>query len=193
MSEFDLNLSTRPFPAYRLTNLLLIVALAALIVITAWQAYGFSRYSSLAGQIRDNERTARVESEALGKRLGELETQLNKPEAAAKLTEIGFLNDLIARKSFSWTRVFADLEDLVPNDVHLTSLRPEINPDGPILMHIDLHGRDIEAVSHFVTALEDSPAFDNVIVIVEQKDDPTAPKDIEVSLTVNYSPEKENQ
>jgi type IV pilus assembly protein PilN len=193
MSEFDLNLSTRPFPAYRLTNLLLAVVLAVLVFVTAWQAYGFTRYSSLAREIRDSERTARVESEALGRRLGELQLQLNTPQASAKLTEIGFLNNLIARKSFSWTEVFANLESLVPDSVHLTSLRPDISPDGRILMHMEVRGKDIEAVSQFVKALERSTVFRDVIVMVEQKDDPVNPRDVGVSLTVNYFPERENQ
>ena len=57
-------------------------------------------------------------------RYAELESRLDRPEAAAKLTEIGFINRLIARKELSWTRLFANLEELVPNTVHLVSLTP---------------------------------------------------------------------
>ena len=193
MGEFNLNLSTRPFPAYRLTNLLLAGLLVVLAAITVWQGYWFVRYSSLAGEIRESEKNARVESEALGRRLAELEAQLNTPQAAAKLSEIEYLNGLIARKSFSWTQVFSNLENLVPDTVRLTSLRPEILDNGRTLMHIDVRGRNIEVISEFISALEESPAFESVIVSVEEKKDASAPNDVDIALTVSYFPEKENQ
>ena len=43
MAEFDLNLSTRPFPAYRLVNIALAILLVVLIVVSSWQAVGFLR------------------------------------------------------------------------------------------------------------------------------------------------------
>ena len=66
MAEFDLNLSTRPFPAYRLINVALAVILAVLLVLSAWQATGFARYSRLARVIRTGVIDARVEAETLG-------------------------------------------------------------------------------------------------------------------------------
>src|SRR5580693_6052816 len=102
MAEFDLNLSTRPFPAYRLFNIALAVLLVVLVVVSAWQGVGYRRYSKLARSIRAREQDTRVEAEALGKRVDDLESRLDRPEATAKLAEIGFLNHLIQRKNFSW-------------------------------------------------------------------------------------------
>ena len=38
-----------------------------------------------------------------------------------------FLNGLIQRKAFSWTRVFEELELVMPSNLHVVSLRPELN------------------------------------------------------------------
>jgi Tfp pilus assembly protein PilN len=38
-----------------------------------------------------------------------------------------FLNGLIQRKAFSWTHVFEDLERVMPNSLHVVSLKPELN------------------------------------------------------------------
>ena len=192
MSEFDLNLSTRPFPAYRATNAGLAILLVILLAIAAWQAYGFVRYSSLISEIRDTERNSRVQSEALGHRLADLERELNTPEATAKLSEVNFLNELIARKTFSWTEVFSRLENLVPNDVHLMGLSPEISATGPIVMRMEVRGRTVESISQLISALEQSPSFENVVVSTEQKTD-SAARDVDVSLSVNYFPSKEMQ
>src|SRR5438094_926408 len=101
---FELNLSTRPFPAYRAFNLALATLLVVLIGLSAWQAVGFARYSRLGRSIRGEEQETRVEADSLGQRVAELGSRLDRPESTAKLNEIGFLNHLILRKNFSWTR-----------------------------------------------------------------------------------------
>src|SRR5438046_10138623 len=102
MAEFDLNLSTRPFPAYRLVNLALASVLIALIVISAWQAYGFVQFSSMTRAIRKTDEEARVESEALGRHLAVLESRLDGPEAAATMDGIGIMSRVIARTEPWW-------------------------------------------------------------------------------------------
>lgn len=190
MGEFDLNLSTRPFPAYRAMNLLLVTVLVVLVAMSLWQVVGFFKFASLAGVIRNEERQGRVDSEFLARRLSGLQAKLDRPEATAKLNEINFLNGLIARKSFSWTRIFASLENLVPETVHLLSLKPSVTPGGAVFLQILLRGRSISEVSRFIEALEGSPAYDDVIVSWEEKRDPNGTADVEVALTVNYFPEK---
>ena len=71
MSQPDLNLSTRPFPAYQLKALLLAASLLALIGISAWQSYGYLQYSSLTSQIQGEARNAEVETVTLGRRLAD--------------------------------------------------------------------------------------------------------------------------
>jgi hypothetical protein len=192
VKRFDLNLSTRPFPAYRLVNVALFLVFAVLLVITVWQAYGFLRFSAMARDIRDTERNVRAEAESLGNHVAALASKLDRPEASAKLTEIGFLNGLIARKDLSWTRLFADLEDMVPDSVHLVSLRPDIGENGSVILHLDVIGRSIADVSRFIEALERSPEFENVIVSIEQKE-PTVATDVNVTLTTSYFPKRETR
>ena len=195
MAEFDLNLSTRPFPPYRLINFALASILTLLLVLSVWQAMGFVRFSRLARVIRTAEVDTQVEAESLGKRVAEIESRLDRPEATAKLKEIGFLNHLIARKNLSWTRLLADLETMVPNNVHLVDLTPEIGANGAITLQIDLQGRSITDISEFIHRLEKSPVFQSITVSTEQKRQTTAsaPVDVDVKLSVVYRPDKETQ
>ncbi len=186
MAEFDLNLSTRPFPPYRLINIALGTILVLLMAFSLWQTRGFIRFSRLARVIRTAEVETRIEAESLGKRGAELESRLDRPEATAKLNEIGFLNRLITRKNFSWTRLLADLETLVPNNVHLVNLAPEIGPNG-ITLQIDLMGRSIADISEFIHRLEKSPVFQNISVSTEQKRQMQT-VDFNVKLSVVYRP-----
>ena len=188
MSNFDLNLSTRPFPAYRLLNIALACILVVLGVLSVWQTVGFLRYSRLARSIRTEEQETRVEAEVVGKRVVELESRLDRPEATAKLNEIGFLNRLIVRKNFSWTRLFANLEGMVPDNVHLVSLAPNIGADGNITLHISLQGRSIADVTEFIERLEKSPVFEKIVVTAEEKRDPAVATDVDIVLSAVYFP-----
>ena len=193
MAEFDLNLSTRPFPAYRLVNIVLAVGLVVLVVLSAWQATGFIRFTRLTRSIRLSEIDLRVEAESLGKRVADLESRLDRPEATAKLNEIGFLNRLIARKNLSWTRLFADLEEMVPNNVHLVSLTPEFGTTGGIILRIDLEARSVGDASEFIHRLEKSPVFEGIVVSSEQKRESTPASDVTIRLSAVYYPEREIQ
>ena len=122
-----------------------------------------------------------------------MESRLDRPEATAKLNEIGFMNRLIARKNFSWTRLLADLETLVPNNVHLVNLAPQISNNGEITLQIDLQGRSIADVSEFIHRMEKSPVFKNITVSTEQKRQTPQSVDIDIKLAVVYSPGRETQ
>jgi type IV pilus assembly protein PilN len=192
MGEFNLNLSTKPFPAYRALNLALAGVLVVLGAVSAWQAYGYSKYSKLAAELRGSERKVRDESDALGVRLNDLQSRLNRPEVAAKLGEIDFLNSLIQRKTFSWTRVFGDLEGLVPGTVHLIGMRPELDKKGQVWLHFEVQAKSVADVSRFIKALDDSPAFDSTEVSIEEKKtEGSKSTDLDYAMKVLYRSQKE--
>ena len=172
---------------------MLAVGLVVLIVLSAWQATGFIRFTRLTRSIRLSEIDLRVEAESLGKRVADLESRLDRPEATAKLNEIGFLNRLIARKNLSWTKLFADLEEMVPNNVHLVSLTPEFGTTGGIILRIDLEARSIGDASEFIHRLEKSPVFEGIVVSTEQKRESTSACDVTIRLSAVYYPEREIQ
>ncbi len=59
---------------------------------------------------------------------------LGLPQNKSVVENSRFLNGLIARKSFSWTRVFMQLEQIMPPKLHVVSISPELerstNTDG---------------------------------------------------------------
>jgi len=209
MAEFDLNLSTQPFPAYRLVNIAIAAAFVLLAVLSVWQASGFVRYSNMARSIRGQEQESRVEATTLGKRVAELESHLDRPESAAKLNEIGFLNHLILRKDFSWTKLIAVLEDLVPENVHLTNLTPKLEANGNVTLKLGVRAKSIADVTVFLKKMEESPLFGKVGLTVEERKDqatgtgtnvvPAAreqgggPSDIDFTLSVLYYPQRDGQ
>jgi hypothetical protein len=189
MGQFNLNLSTRPFPAYRVINLALLLFFVAISGVTVWQVYSFRHYSSLTKNIRDKEKAAREEKGSLANSLSELGTRLDRPVTTAKLAEIDFLNSLIIRKHFSWTTVFANLEGVIPDNVHLSSVAPEILKD-KVTLKLEIVCRSISDESEFIRRLQASPVFQDVVVSREESKGTGGSADVGVDLTVSYFPEK---
>lgn len=190
-SDFDLNLSTRPFHAYRAKNIALAAILVVLIVVSVVQAAGFMRYSRRAHSIRGTEQDLRVDVASLAERQTELESRLDRPESSAKLNEIGFLNHIILRRDFSWTHLFGILEDMIPDNVHLSSLSPNVGADGKLTLNLAVKAKSIADVTVFIRRLEQSPVFEKVIVSAEEKKDPTVSSDVDINLTAVYYPERD--
>jgi Tfp pilus assembly protein PilN len=193
MAEFDLNLSTQPFPAYRLINIALAAILIVLAVVSMRQALGFIEYSNMARSIRAQEEESRVVAEALGKNVAELETRLDRPESTAKLNEIGFLNHLILRKNLSWTKLFGILEEMVPTNVHLTNLTPDVGENGGVTLRLGVRARSIADVTEFIERLEKSKLFEEVRVFVEEKRDTQASTDVDLTLSTIYFPQRDTR
>jgi len=170
-------------------NLALLLFFVVISGVTLWQVYSFRHYSSLAKSIREKEKAAREEKGSLTNTLNDLGTRLDRPITKDKLAEIDFLNNLIIRKHFSWTTVFANLEGVIPDNVHLSTVAPEILKD-KVTLHMEIVCRSISDESEFIRRLQASPAFGDVVVSREESKGTGGPGDVGVDLTVTYFPEK---
>ena len=61
---------------------------------------------------------------------------LNQPQNRDVADQSQFLNDLFARKALSWTRVFTEMERLMPPNIHVVSMKPEFNRDNQLVLHV---------------------------------------------------------
>lgn len=84
---------------------------------------------------------------------------LNRPENRQVRERSQFLNNAIARKAFSWTEIFNDLETLVPPRLHVLSIRPEVNDDNELVLRLSVAGSSRDAAVELVRRLERSPHF----------------------------------
>jgi Tfp pilus assembly protein PilN len=69
---------------------------------------------------------------ALSRRQNEYAGALAKPENAGAFANSVFLNQIIARRGVSWTRVFEDLGTVMPSNVRLLAVRlPQVDSEDP--------------------------------------------------------------
>jgi len=102
----------------------------------------------------------RTELRAAAAEQAQLDDFLRQPANAQVLAQSQLLNTLIERKSISWTRIFADLESVMPWDVRLISVRlPAINSRNEVMLDMVVGAEDPGAVIGFFKKLEESPLF----------------------------------
>ncbi len=89
-----------------------------------------------------------------------LNALLRRPENAEVMERSLFLNSLIDRKAISWTKLFADLEKVVPYNVRLVSVRlPEVDSDNRVLLDMVVGAKERPELLELVTRLEAAPQF----------------------------------
>jgi len=88
-----------------------------------------------------------------------LEAELTRPENEEVLERSLFLNALLLRKGISWTLIFSDLEKVLPYNVKLVQVRPQINPDNQIQLEMVVAAKATEPVIEMLKAMENSDVF----------------------------------
>jgi type IV pilus assembly protein PilN len=90
---------------------------------------------------------------------------LRRPENAEVLERSLFLNTLIERKAISWTKIFEDLEKVMPYNVRLVSVRlPEVDSHNQVLLDMVVGAKDVPPILELFKRLEGSPQFGNTSV-----------------------------
>jgi len=157
--RINLNLATRPYRDVRQflmtwglgTALLAVVTLA--LVVYAAVSWRQSRTS------REQTAQIRQQIEKLDRERADAVAMLNQPQNVEVVSRAAFLNDFIARRSFSWTRLFMELERIVPPRLHVVSIAPSLNKNNQIEIRMVVGGDAREPAVELVQRLERSPSF----------------------------------
>jgi type IV pilus assembly protein PilN len=68
-----------------------------------------------------------------------------------------FLNELLLRKGISWTRIFADLEKVVPYNVRVIQIHPTVDAQNRIVLDMQLGAESPEPVIALLKTLAQPP------------------------------------
>jgi hypothetical protein len=100
-----------------------------------------------------------------------------------------FLNELIERKSVSWTHIFSELEKLMPPQLHVAAIQPKIE-NGDILLEMAVVGQSRERGLELVRRMEQSRSFRDAQVLSEIVQPPTnGPEVWKFTVSAQYIPE----
>ncbi len=179
------NLSTRPFYNERVVHGWMLALALAVAAATVFNVTRVIRYSSsdtrLATQAaRDEAHAADLRQQAVRLRASVDPRQVDFASADARQA-----NELIDRRTFSWTELFNRFETTLPDDVRITSVRPRVDRERGIVLTIVVAAKTVDDVSAFIETLEGTGAFANTRPAEEHPDEQGL---IESTLEVVYLP-----
>lgn len=179
------NLSTRPF--YNVAAVRTWLGMAAVLVLaaTAFNVAQVLRYSN-----SNTELVTRASNDEA--RAAELRASAQKLRASVDATKVDSVsvdarqaNELIDRRTFSWTELFNRFERTLPDDVRITAVHPALDRDRRIVLTVNVLARSVDDVNQFMENLDKANAF---FELHSRQEQTTDDGQIESALEIIYQP-----
>ena len=158
------NLASEPFERTRpmlvasgVAAVFLVILLAVLVALSVTERGQAAELRQTIARLEARRRNLNAEQTRL-------EATLRQPENAEVLARSLFLNNLLYAKGISWTRLFEDLEKVMPFNVRLISIRPQAGGPGEIQLDMVVGAESAEPVVQLLTRLEGSPMFGATLI-----------------------------
>ena len=165
--RININLASNPYEAaqeYTRRMGLLVAGLAVLTVgLLGYILYQRSHTRDIDRQIT----AARQEIAGLDAEKAKAQATLNQPQNRLIADQSQFLNNMFVRKALSWTRVFTEMERLMPPNIHVVSMKPEFNRDNQLVLHVMVATSVRDKAVELVKSMEKSPHFHSPQVAAE--------------------------
>ncbi len=169
-----LNLATSPLENNRRfvlgSGLLGGAALVALVMLSSSAFGNWNANRNVRNEMADLNQKMR---EFRGQRK-ELDEFFKRPESRKVMDRAAFLNGLIEQRSFPWTKMFTDLERLLPVGVRVVSISPRM-AGGRVEVKLSIGAQSDEGKLKFIETLEQSTEFERIQVLSETR--PTRPEE----------------
>ena len=122
-------------------------------------------------------------------RRAEAEAFLNRSENRSTRDESQFLNDLIERKAFSWTKVLESMEKVMPPRVHLVTISPGLDEDNQLLLKMMVAGDSRDRAVELAKRMEESHRFAQARILSETTSQSNTGDNVHTEMVAIYIPE----
>ena len=187
--RLDINLASHPYEDarrfYSQWSLLLVGVAVLTVLLVGFAVSSWRQGRAVSRRIEQaNRQMASLDQEKQA-----AEAILERPGNKEVRDRSAFLNNLIARKAFSWTQVFAELEQIMPPRLHVVSITPDLAADNALEVHLRVAADNSEPAIELVRRMEGSPHFRRA-EIVEQTTEPQAQpgSGVRFEIVAQYSP-----
>ena len=179
------NLSTRPFYNERAVHVLLLIAALLVLVATVWNVTTGLRYQRGDSELGRQADADEARTQQLRQQVTTLRGSVDPRQIDAASTAARQANELIDRRTFSWTELLNRLETTLPPEAHIVAVRPKVDRANGILLTLNIIARDVDDVNEFMENLEETGAFVNPRPTTERFNDEGL---FESILETNYLP-----
>jgi hypothetical protein len=179
------NLSTRPFYNERAVHFWLLIVAGIVVLATVFNVTRVLRYSRSDTELATKAARDEGRSTELRQQAASLRATVDPKQVEFASSEARKANELIDRRTFSWTELLNRLETTQPDDVRLVAVRPRVEKDGRMVLTINVVSKSVEDVATFMKSLEETGAFATVRPVTELVNDEGL---IETTLESDYVP-----
>jgi Tfp pilus assembly protein PilN len=164
--QVPINLATEPFRRDRPILVAFAGGAVVLVVLLAIQVATILTERHQGADIHVTINHLNSQLRAISSEQAKIAATMRRPENSVVLERSLFLNTLIDRKAISWTRLFADLEKVVPYNARLISVRlTDADQQNRIPLDIVVGAKDFAPILTMQKNLEASPLFEAPIVL----------------------------
>jgi type IV pilus assembly protein PilN len=186
----DINLASQPYQDAKQFWLRWGGALVALALLTLILVYSALTGWISASKDRELIRQREAQIAARTQEKSQAEALLNRPEHRSTRDRSQYLNDLFQRKAFSWTKVFEDLERVMPPRLHVVSIRPEMGSEAELNIKLVVAGESRDRALDLVRKMEASQRFQQTRIDQERTESGQTPGDnVQFDINAVYVPE----
>jgi len=179
------NLSTKPFYNERAVHAWLLVAALIVTVATVFNVSRILKYSRSDTRLATQASTDEARAADLRRQATRLRAAVDPRQIEFRAGEARQANELIDRRTFSWTELFNRFETTLPDEVRIASVRPHLDKEHHIVLEVHVIAHGVEEVSQFIDNLEKTGAFERLLSHEEHTNDKG---EFEAQLEAIYQP-----
>lgn len=154
-----LNLASRPAGGYRAFFCLACLAAVALLAAGGVLGTRLARSEGPPEGLVEQERRLLAERSELDRASIEASSVLRAEGVGAILDRTALLNELLVRKGVSWTHTFLDLGSVLPPNVRVLTIEPEVAVGDTIWLDMTVSAKAPADFIEFLKTLEGSSLF----------------------------------
>jgi type IV pilus assembly protein PilN len=190
--RLDINLASSPYQDLRSFWLRWGGGLAVAALITIVLAYTALAGWAAAAKDRDLIHQVQQQIDSRDHERQNAEALLSRRENISIRDRSQFLNDLFERKAFSWTRVFEDMERVMPARLHVVSIHPDMSAEHELELKLVVAGESRDRALELVRNMEDSQHFQQTEIVEENVAAQQTPGDnVQFNIIALYVPSSE--
>lgn len=165
------NLATRPFYNERAVQLALVLAAVIVFAVTAFNVGQLIRLTASQRTLGAHAVAAEREAARLRGEAAAVRAQINAKELEVVASAAREANGIIDQRAFSWSELFDQLEQTLPDEVRITKVEPTLTREGLFIINLSVQARRSEDVDAFIEALERTGSFRDLITPQEETND----------------------
>jgi hypothetical protein len=151
-THHQINLASNPLRNRRLSILLNGFLAAVLVTMVVFSLIVYIGYSGKLAEAQEASREAETRFSELQAEQRKMNTQITDLSSLYQ-NKVDFLNQVIRKKSFSWSDFLSDLEEMLPDYSYIVSLTPMVRGGSGIEVRLRIAAPGLTHLAQFINNL----------------------------------------